>query len=1271
MAGRRSGTDQEAQQPAQSSPAEQEPRSKRKRIPTLKAAQQQAESSSSSSPKRRRVTTPIDPPTATSERVLRTKAVSPATTSSPYKRNIKQDSRDADNAHEEDEDDNTRKRNLSLSKNEHSPSSSRHGRTKPIRNPSSPGSIDPVVEISSPRRGESRTSKAQSGPGPPSPSPRGSPARASRSRAVQGAEQGEEEEQVLTAGPLPPTSGAPSNKGKARALDDEGDPSPQAPATASTPSSKSKRKTPSSAQSSQSLKKARAAFNPPVLTPQQVRQSMMGKGTPPSSASPAGATPSFTSGRSARGTATLPGSGASKSSPSQKKQVAVHSEGIPMAATSDRRKKATQTPASAAVTPTKDRLRADLLKGGSATKMVHGSSPLRGASRSASLQKKGGGAQDDESSEDDEALPGTPTGSRDRRRNGDILAQLRGSQNQGLSPLVSPSSSFTRDRTTAALIENSSSDAFFEAHSPSRKSRTTTMSNLSTTPTSTPKHKRQKKRAQLADGLDALDGNDMEIEGRESGKASMSSAAAMKLQSLQDRGTGLEILSQRLGLMRKDTIEGLFPNRNWEEATEGVGDEDDDEDEGDIWEQWKKKWGTVNLPHRPAVVREQAQRGAGLQDDDTASPQGKGKGKAANSRQARQGRHQPSAAGKQTVLIPPFATHTLQALALSHFRGTPSTLVRPDKYQLQASQQDGAGAMNIGDPTSAPNSKFAMWLAQLQAGFSLVFWGVGIGVMPESLAEPPPELFPSSTTNPASGSTKAWSGNGPGSTHLLNTFIQDVCASGHGCAWIGHGLAAQANTAASARNAFTSAAKRGLGPGTSLNGGLKIEDVLNGCEGAVRDAWKYGEDDDDGEAEYELELPALEESSGTSQNQRLEARARRLASLFSGPIMNPDQDEADIDDDEEGQRFDPALHSPAKTEQRRQARALPPALFILIHSLDASPNMVSATAQHILTVLGSASRIHLLGTVRNVNAALAVPFGTGSGAASSVAAGNVAGRGKFSAKTPTESEDGYDDATLEEGRQRRGGRYEDEQVRLRWVWHCISTFVPSLPEAYTARHGALVAGVPAQLDFTGRGGAGPTVAAIRTALGHDQEALAAYTRYHDQLSAASRRRGGGGMGSSDGLPTFAEVEAGLEHVLRSVAPRVRTLFLILAWEQLQTWPAEDGDQDAPQGEGEEGHDGESRGGSGGVTINRIVELGSRAILGLKMTEVQPLLNEFETHHMLEWRHHRSGGDRAASIRLPRAVLKSYLDRLDRGTMGQVNLRVESLEAAKRGQNKKK
>ncbi|KAK0529271.1 Origin recognition complex subunit 2 [Tilletia horrida] len=671
----------------------------------------------------------------------------------------------------------------------------------------------------------------------------------------------------------------------------------------------------------------------------------------------------------------------------------------------------------------------------------------------------------------------------------------------------------------APLIRQSSSDAFFFAHSPSHAS-----SRASASAASTP---RGKKRGRLADGLDAP-GSTPSASSPLATPASGRKGVAAK--------TSTALLSERVKNIPAEATRALFPrwvtgrkNKDGNEDEDDGAAADDEDVEERLQAKFKAKWGSVNVPPRLP----------------SSSAKEKGKGKTSD-----------APALDSRAFVPPFATHFLHALSTAAFRADeharPDRMFSTDQHVAAEVALNRFGRASEGGP-SGPNSAFALWLSQLLAGFSLVFYGVGIGALPDTLPRPPEALPPSLLES--AGLAKE-EDNRP--RHLLETFISDVCTAGHGCAWIGHGMA----------------------PSFSATGrstaGLKIEDVLNGCERAVRDAW-LGEDDGDGEeaganGRQRLELPALAGSGGN----KVEARARRLVSLFSSAI-----DQGDEQDEEDSRP------------------SFPPALFILIHSLDA-PTLRQPKVQRVLSILGSAPRIHLLGTVRNLNAAIAVPFGTGSSGDTftplteqAAAVSQVAGVG----------ENGDENESGEDGDLQALDAESQAKLRLRWAWHNISSFIPSLPEALTARHAALVAGVPAVLDFSGRAGAGSSTSAVRV-----------------------QREG---------------ISSGGAHVFQAVTPKCKSLFLILGWEQL-------------------------RSGASHVPFERLIKLTSQLFVARNRSEVIELLEELKTHYIVkrgsdlgpppfEW----------LSIDADDKVIQQYVDELDAAKFGALHAstsvqRLESL-----------
>ncbi|KAE8251838.1 hypothetical protein A4X13_0g3827 [Tilletia indica] len=827
----------------------------------------------------------------------------------------------------------------------------------------------------------------------------------------------------------------------------------------------------------------------------------------------------------------------------------------------------------ASITPTASRLTraSELGNSSSSSSRTHRPSPL-GSGRTTSILPRAEDDDDDVFSEDD--LPANASASMLERITKGIEADLQG---------------------TPSLIRPSSSDAFFLAFSPSARTASTLAS-----ATSTPRGG-GKKRARLADGIDAV--GTTSSSGNDGAGAEVGPGGG-------NISSGNAVLSMKVGTIRSTATRGLLPRRRAGASDEEEDEEDEeDDDAGDedaALRRWKRVWGTVNVPPRPK-----------LHPSMKLAVGGKGKSKATTT------------STKQNpfkTFVPPFATHTLLALSTAHFRADSSSV---PKYAFNTSSHKSGGRRQIrGDDSEeeeeesySPNSVFAFWLSQLQAGFSLVFYGVGIGALPDTLPRPPRSLpAPLFKSQPSMLHTKT-SGIGDGiraplrprPQHLLETFVRDVCEAGHGCAWIGHGMA-------------PSSSSSGAGGGGRASGGLKIEDVLSGCEGAVRTGWGRrpleeegeGESDEDEEREgvsrkkVDSGLPPL----GTGAN-KAELRAQRLVSIFSCDLSPTDEDDDDGD----------------------STSNFPPALFILIHSLDA-PSLIQPKVQRILAILGSAPRIHLLGTVRNVNAGLAVPFGSGagggeaSGLTSSLGGGNkgggvqLKGKGKGKAKVVNvdedetmeeeeeEEEDGDEEAN-EKGTVSAPRRQQQQQQRLRWIWHSISTFLPSLPEALTARHGALVGGVPSVLDFSGRGGAGASASALRT-LG----------------------------------------ESSAHSILRSVSKKCRSLFLILAWEQLRRYPAranpdaktqEQEDEDCP------------------VSVERLIELASAQFVASNVNELGPLLKEFETHHLVE-----RGVDPGPppeswiTIKLERALLEKVLKLLDGDKLNEVGVHVQVLEEAAKG-----
>ncbi|CAD6916138.1 unnamed protein product [Tilletia controversa] len=405
-----------------------------------------------------------------------------------------------------------------------------------------------------------------------------------------------------------------------------------------------------------------------------------------------------------------------------------------------------------------------------------------------------------------------------------------------------------------------------------------------------------KKRARLADGIEGVGVSPIGAGSPAGGGAGANVTS------------GNAVLSSKLGSIPSAATKALFPRRRADDSDPDSDDGDggQQEEDGAKLRRWKRVWGTLNVPLRPPFASGLPPRGA---------EKGKGKG--------------TSSTTTTTVLDPtssfvppPFATHTLHALSTAHFRAdygsVPERAFQDGDFDNddQKEQQE----------ESSPNSVFAFWLSQLQAGFSLVFYGVGIGALPDTLSAPPAALpaplFRSQPQAPLQVSSKARARQAhsrPPPQHLLETFFGDVCAAGHGCAWIGHGLALSGGGAG----------------GIRASAGLKIEDMLSGCERAVR--------------------------MGTTGANKAEQRAQRLISLFSSSPHTNNED-------------------------------LPPALFILIHSLDA-PSLIQPKAQRILGMLGSAGRIHLMGTVRNVNAALVVPFGSGGAGADAGVGAGAAGSG--------------------------------------------------------------------------------------------------------------------------------------------------------------------------------------------------------------------------------------------------------------------------------------
>ncbi|KAE8210775.1 hypothetical protein CF327_g5388 [Tilletia walkeri] len=820
----------------------------------------------------------------------------------------------------------------------------------------------------------------------------------------------------------------------------------------------------------------------------------------------------------------------------------------------------------ASITPTASRLTraSELGNSSSSSSRTHRPSPLGPGRTTSILPRTEDDDDDDVFSEDD--LPANASASMLERITKGIEADLQG---------------------TPSLIRPSSSDAFFLAFSPSARTASTLAS-----ATSTPRGG-GKKRARLADGIDAV-GTTSSSSGNDGAGAGVGAGAG-------NIASGNAVLSMKVGTIRSTATKGLLPRRR-----EGASDEEEEEEEEDAGDEdaalrrWKRVWGTVNVPPRPK-----------LHPSMKLVVGGKGKSKATTT------------STKQNpfkTFVPPFATHTLLALSTAHFRADSSSV---PKYAFNTSSHKSGGRGRIrGDDSEeeeeesySPNSVFAFWLSQLQAGFSLVFYGVGIGALPDTLPRPPRSLpAPLFKSQPSmlhtTQSQTSRTGDGiraplrPRPQHLLETFVRDVCEAGHGCAWIGHGMA-------------PSSSSSGAGGGGRASGGLKIEDVLSGCEGAVRTGWGRrlleeegeGESDEDEEREgvsrkkADSGLPPL----GTGAN-KAELRAQRLVSIFSGDLSPTDED--DDDDEDSTSNF-------------------PPALFILIHSLDA-PSLIQPKVQRILAILGSAPRIHLLGTVRNVNAGLAVPFGSGAGGGeasglTSSLGGGVKLKEKGKAKVVNDDEDETMEAEDEDGDEEANEkgtvsaprRQQQQQQRLRWIWHSISTFLPSLPEALTARHGALVGGVPSVLDFSGRGGAGASASALRT-LG----------------------------------------ESSAHSILRSVSKKCRSLFLILAWEQLRRYPAranpdaktqEQEDEDCP------------------VSVDRLIELASAQFVASNVNELGPLLKEFETHHLVE-----RGVDPGPppeswiTIKLERMLLEKVLGLLDGDKLNEVGVHIKVLEEAAKG-----
>ncbi|CAD6899853.1 unnamed protein product [Tilletia laevis] len=827
------------------------------------------------------------------------------------------------------------------------------------------------------------------------------------------------------------------------------------------------------------------------------------------------------------------------------------------------------------------------------TSSRHGPSPLGPRSKNAApvlpaahLDNDNIFSEDDD--DDDEVPSGAGAG---KTRSASTLERITKGAGSGLRVgAEEEEEDLEASPATQSLIRPSSSDAFFLAYSPSS-------SRLTSSAASTPRGK-GKKRARLADGIEGV-GVSPVGPGSSAGAAAGGGAGAGA-----NVISGNAVLSSKLGSIPSAATKALFPRRRADDSDPDSDDGDggQEEEDGATLRRWKRVWGTLNVPLRPPFA-------FGL------SSGGRDKGKATS--------RATTALDPTSSFVPPFATHTLHALSTAHFRAdygsVPKRAFRDDDFHDDDQEEQ---------EESSPNSVFAFWLSQLQAGFSLVFYGVGIGALPDTLSAPPlalpAPLFrsqPQSQTQPRSGSqepsnAQAQSRSPP--QHLLETFIGDVCAAGHGCAWIGHGLAPSGGGAG----------------GIRASAGLKIEDVLSGCERAVRmgcGGAEEGEDDAEEEGEEgrngggggqpkEGRNGGLLAPLSTAGANKVEQRAQRLISLFSSsPEVCPHQD-------------------------------VPPALFILIHSLDA-PSLIQPKAQRILGMLGSAGRIHLMGTVRNVNAALVVPFGSGgagadagvgvagSGLALTSERGGVSSKGKGNGKGKkrvVEEEEEEVEMDEDEERAMSGATQQkstsittapqQQQQRLRWIWHSISTFLPSLPEALTARHAAHLAGVPSVLDFSNRGGSSASASVLR-ALG----------------------------------------ESSVSHILHSVSKKCRSLFVILAWEQLRCLAPHLGA--VPAGMMTKRQREEAMEVYGRVRVDRLLMLAGRQFVASNMTDLGPLLKEFETHDMVERGLGGGGGGGGASsapwitLRLETSLLEKMLGVVDRGLVGDVGVHVEALETA--------
>lgn len=286
---------------------------------------------------------------------------------------------------------------------------------------------------------------------------------------------------------------------------------------------------------------------------------------------------------------------------------------------------------------------------------------------------------------------------------------------------------------------------------------------------------------------------------------------------------------------------------------------------------------------------------------------------------------------------------------------------------------------------------------------------------------------------------------------------------------------------------------RGQGAAMIVNGllpGLRVEGILGELERSCALVEADFDDLTDGISNVKglskTEKAKLERSTISNA---LESRTRRFASRFSGDVRTV---------------------STASSATNGLSKA-PPRIFLLINDIDA-PALRAPRAQRALSILAAAPRIHLLASIKHVNAPLL--WGVDEACARPFPSRRTSHLGID--EDEQGARDGKAVVSQTMGRDRS----------FNWLWHDLTTFAPPDLSILLSRPLTTRAGGPAALDPAPGAGGGATSA----------------SRPIDSVRDAGHGVQTGGNQEMG--------EAAAMHVLRSVTTKARALFVLLAQRQL-------------------------------------------------------------------------------------------------------------------------